>query len=386
MRGKCISCGEQLGTDPILHLSNMPKQVQNLQQTDACSRNEATIGLNLKKCPECCLVQFDCDPVDYYRDVIRARGVSSKMLGLHRKQLVDLMERYGLQNKSFWEVGCGEGDILAMAQQLPWNVYGTEHSTELVNAARSRRLKVERGYVSDVTYRSSYGPFDAFATFNYLEHQPNPFEVLRGIRANLHENAVGIINVPNFEYIVEYGAYYELMRDHIAYYDVQSLTNLLYRAGFSVKGVSVFNEDTLSVEVSVKKTTVREFGQYAVSQQSRLSNQLRAFCSNYGGRAAVWGASHQCFTILATMNLNSSIVGCVVDSASFKWGHRVPGTDIPIVSPESLSAMPDVSKIIIVAPGYADEIRRQVSLLRPDISAVASISRGCLEMMRADSL
>ena len=35
--------------------------------------------LHLRQCSGCGLVQFDCEPVAYYRDVIRAGGGSSTM-------------------------------------------------------------------------------------------------------------------------------------------------------------------------------------------------------------------------------------------------------------------------------------------------------------------
>ena len=40
----------------------------------------------------CGLVQFDCDPVDYYRDVIRAGGFPKTMVELRRYQYKNLIE------------------------------------------------------------------------------------------------------------------------------------------------------------------------------------------------------------------------------------------------------------------------------------------------------
>ena len=41
--------------------------------------------------------------------------------------------------------------------------------------------------------------------------------------------------VPSFEYIMDHNSYYELIRDHLAYYTFETLTPLLERNGFQVK-------------------------------------------------------------------------------------------------------------------------------------------------------
>ena len=58
--------------------------------------------------------------------------------------------------------------------------------------------------------------------------------MLRAIWNNLEDDAMGLITVPSFEYIMEHSSYYELIRDHIAYYTFDTLTSLMERSGFDV--------------------------------------------------------------------------------------------------------------------------------------------------------
>ena len=71
---------------------------------------------------------------------------------------------------------------------------------------------------------------------------------------------------------------------------------------------------------------------------------------------AIWGASHQGLTILSSLGLEEK-VPYVIDSAPFKQGMYTTGSHIPIVAPVYFHENP-VQAILIIAPGYTDEIAR----------------------------
>ena len=93
-RGKrchCIVCGAELGTKPLLEMAHMPASAQKIPLTKEEAENEA-VDLRLFQCPGCGLVQFDCEPVDYYRDVIRSGGYSTTMVELRTRQYRHLID------------------------------------------------------------------------------------------------------------------------------------------------------------------------------------------------------------------------------------------------------------------------------------------------------
>ena len=377
---KCIACGSSL-TEVILTLDNMPAKVQNLPIYNL-SETPETLALNLMRCPTCQLVQFDCEPVDYYRDVIRARGFSLKMHDLHYAQFANFIRTCNLEGKRVVEVGCGAGEILSIANELPIDVFGIEHSRELVSQARHKGLDVKEGFVDKADYTDQRGPYDAFISINYLEHQPNPCGMLEGIHNILTANGVGLITVPSLDYLLKHSAYYELMRDHIAYYDVSSLSALLSRCGFSILKTSVFNSDTLSVIVE-KRSSLGKFGAACAETRLFLLKQIKDFILRCGsGQIAVWGASHQCFTLLSTLGLNSNTISCIVDSASFKWGRMSPGSQIPIVSPDTFVSNDAIQGLLIVAPGFSDEIAEAAKLMRPDLVMIGTVIDGRLHLLK----
>lgn len=242
---------------------------------------------------------------------------------------------------------------------------GLEHQPQLVNTAKESGLNVYEGFAEG---RCDFpeAPFDAFVQFNFLEHQPHPKDMLETIRRNLKPGGLGLLTVPSFEYILDHDGYYELLRDHIANYTEETLTRLLLSCGFSVLSLRRVNRDT--IEALVEKTEAENLA--VLPAPARLQD-VSALTENYevmkrdinayleglsaGGRSlAIWGASHQGFTLAATTELSGK-VRYIIDSAPFKQGRFAPASHIPIVAPAHFHEEP-VEELLIVAPGYTDEI------------------------------
>lgn len=394
MNMTCIACGHALS--PLMTLDDMPASAQNIPAASELAEDHP-LSLTLCQCPSCGLVQFDTEPVDYYRDVIRAGGGTRTMTRLRHEEyarLLTAMQEQHIRGRRIVEVGCGLGEFLRMWQNLaedpegaaalardqardplsgqpnaaPLHLVGLEHKPSLVaeaNAAADKKYRVYEGFATgDVRYPE--GPFDAFVQFNFLEHQPDPCDMLRNIWHNLKPQALGLITVPSFEYILRYNGYYELLRDHIANYTEFTLQKLLQDCGFELLSMDLVNRDT--IEAIVRKADPDELSELHYSGRlidvsalrdsyDRLSASVNAHIDHLAEShrtMAIWGASHQGFTLAATTKLGGR-VEYIIDSAPFKQGRFSPASHIPIVAPDYAVAHP-VDEILIVAPGYTDEI------------------------------
>ena len=394
MNMTCIACGHALS--PLMTLDDMPASAQNIPAASELAEDHP-LSLTLCQCPSCGLVQFDTEPVDYYRDVIRAGGGTRTMTRLRHEEyarLLTAMQEHHIHGRRIVEVGCGRGEFLRMWQNLaedpegaaalardqardplsgqpnaaPLHLVGIEHKPALVeeaNAAADKKYRVYEGFATgDVRYPE--GPFDAFVQFNFLEHQPDPCDMLRNIGRNLKPQALGLITVPSFEYILRYNGYYELLRDHIANYTEFTLQKLLQDCGFELLSMDLVNRDT--IEAIVRKADPDELSELHYSGRlidvsalrdsyDRLSASVNAHIDHLSEShrtMAIWGASHQGFTLAATTKLGGR-VEYIIDSAPFKQGRFSPASHIPIVAPDYAVAHP-VDEILIVAPGYTDEI------------------------------
>lgn len=354
---RCIACGAPLWETPLLTLDNMPASAQHMPDAQGVKQDRG-LTLDLCQCMGCGLVQFDCEPVDYYRDVIRAGGFSKTMVELRRYQYKHLIDSYHLEGKKFIEVGCGQGEFLKVLSEFPVEVHGIEHDPHLVELARAQGLDVTEGFTETEDTRFAGGLYDVFLSFNFLEHQPDPGTMLQAIYRNLEDDAMGLITVPSFEYIMDHNSYYELIRDHLAYYTFETLTPLLERNGFLVEECEVINRDTLSVIVKKRPQMDTENLLECYVNLKREMEFYMKYLDAWDKKVAVWGASHQGFTLAATTKLGER-ARYIIDSAPFKQGKFAPASHLPIVGPDHFHEHP-VDAIIITAPGYTDEIAASI--------------------------
>lgn len=354
---RCIACGAPLWETPLLTLDNMPASAQHMPDAQGVKEDRG-LTLDLCQCMGCGLVQFDCEPVDYYRDVIRAGGFSKTMVELRRYQYKHLIDSYHLEGKKFIEVGCGQGEFLKVLSEFPVEVHGIEHDPHLVELARAQGLDVTEGFTETEDTRFAGGLYDVFLSFNFLEHQPDPSTMLQAIYRNLEDDAMGLITVPSFEYIMDHNSYYELIRDHLAYYTFETLTPLLERNGFQVEECEVINRDTLSVIVRKRPQMDTENLLECYVNLKREMETYMKYLDAWDKKVAIWGASHQGFALAATTKLGEK-ARYIIDSAPFKQGKFAPASHLPIVGPDHFHEHP-VDAIIITAPGYTDEIAASI--------------------------
>lgn len=365
---KCIVCNDYLQN--LLEFENMPSSAQQIPDKDELDKDKP-FTLELCQCKGCGLVQINTEPVGYYKDVIRAGGGSSTMKNLRQeeyKRLLAIMNSNGLTGKRIIEIGCGRGEFMKMWEGIDpqLEIHGIEHNPRLVKEALDDGLDVTLEFAENEEVKLGGAPYDAFVQFNFLEHQPKPLEMLKCIYNNIKDGAVGLVTVPSLEYILEHDGYYELIRDHIAYYDERTLKELFEKAKFKVIDERVVNRDT--IEIIVEKAKESMFDQSAFNGEyinfkplednyliirkdfEEYINQLE----ETNRTIAMWGAGHQGFTLAATTEMLGK-VRYIIDSAKFKQGRFAPVSHVPIVSPDHFFDDP-VDEILIVAPGYTDEI------------------------------
>lgn len=374
----CRCCGSHFVSDPVLTYRNMPARAQNFP-SDGNVDVDKGIDLDILQCPDCGLIQIEGEPVDYYRDVLRAVGISDEMKRFRRAYFRKFVSDFGLQDGRIIEIGAGCGEYMELFAELGVDVWGLEHCAESVATGRKKGLQMLQGFIENSETDIPGGPYDAFYTMSFLEHIPNPNAFLKGIAGGLKENGVGIVEVPNGDFILQHHLFSEFMLDHLSYFTEGTLRLILEKNGFQVFSCRpVWNDYILSAIVHKRAVCAQwELFRY---RQNDLVDSIRAYADKVcgaGGRLAVWGAGHQALALLSLAGLQDRAM-FVVDSAPFKQGRYTPATHILVVSPEHIKSE-GIDALLVMAGSYSQEIVDIVRMSWPWVRLAVVNENGVIE-------
>jgi 2-polyprenyl-3-methyl-5-hydroxy-6-metoxy-1,4-benzoquinol methylase len=137
-----------------------------------------------------------------------------------------------LKRGKLLDIGCGEGVLLKLAEEMGYEVYGCDISQTAIDYARNilglRNLFV--GKVEELP--SNWKGFPIITALEVLEHLDNPVQFVRFVHKLLSPHGYFILSVPNYEYERE------IMNDpyppplHLTLWTNKALELLLRQNGF----------------------------------------------------------------------------------------------------------------------------------------------------------
>ena len=179
--------------------------------------------------------EYDADELEYIRGNLEEKGY--------------LLKQYcaGGQEKSFFDIGCGEGWALSYFYEHGWTVEGCDFSCYGIQKHNKDMQKFfEQGDIdSSCSKRIAAGKtYTVVHMANVLEHVIDPKSILQKCAQLLEENGILYIDVPNdFNplqgYLYEGGfikkAKWIAEMEHISYFNKDSLVNLAKTCGLEPK-------------------------------------------------------------------------------------------------------------------------------------------------------
>ena len=348
----CRVCDAICYKNNLLSYSNMPSSAQGFLTTEDL-KFDAGSSLFIVQCKSCGLIQLDNAPVPYFKEVIRASSFSEEMKKFRLKQFKSWVKEFNLTNKKVLEVGCGKGEYLEILSTVGAEAHGIEYSIQSVDYCVNNNLSVSQGFLGDKHSDIENQKFDGFMCLSFMEHWPDPNKVLGELSKILNEGSIGLIEVPNFNMILEKGLYSEFISDHLMYFTKETLIFTLQLNGFEVLSCkSIWHNYILSAVVRKRVKTNLDFFE---NFKNKVKYDLDFFIKKFPEkRVAIWGAGHQALATISLTKIEKNIK-YIVDSAVFKQGRYSPSSHIKIVSEDKLIEDP-VDALIIMAGSYSDEI------------------------------
>lgn len=372
---KCRICNENLSQTPLLEYPNSPKSAQQFSAFK--SKKVDSITLKIFQCPSCGIIQHDCRPVSYYKNVIRAVSFSPSMVSYRKKQLKSWIKKNNLNNKKIIEIGNGTGEYLEILKSIEHKkIYGLEHNLKNFNKLK-KRYNITRGFLDKKLKKISGSPFDGFLIFSFLEHWPNAKKSLIQLSQSLSTDAKGIIEVPNFELIKNKGLFTEFVTDHILYFDLDTFRNFLECSGFRVINIKkIWSDYIISAEIEKREPlNIKIFKEKFISIKSSLQEYVKK-----NKDTVIWGAGHQALTTISLSGISKNIK-YIVDSAKFKQNLYAPGSKLKILDPTFLN-IDKPKSIIIMGAGYSDEILKIVQNKYKFIKSIVVLREDYLKVIQ----
>lgn len=383
---KCRICNHEFFEKPFGVFKNMPKSAQFFPTADEI-KDEKGINLEICQCSNCGVVQLTNEPVPYFKEVIRANGISKEMQEFREKQFKEFVDKFSLKNKKTIEIGCGFGEFLSIMDKFT-DAYGLEYSDKGIENCLKQGLKATKGFVENENYSIPNAPFNAFYIMSFLEHLPDANKLLQGIYNNLTEDGVGLVEVPNFDMILQNNLYSEFIVDHLFYFTKETLENTLNLNGFEViECKEIWHNYILSATIKkskkfeAKKEKIKSVDNSAFQDyQEKLKKELNNYVDKFSTKnVAIWGAGHQSLTVIALAELQDKIK-YVIDSAKFKQNKFTPATHIPILDSSALNLDPPES-IIVIAGSYNNEVIKIIQSEFKQIKNIAVLMESGLDII-----
>jgi 2-polyprenyl-3-methyl-5-hydroxy-6-metoxy-1,4-benzoquinol methylase len=380
----CRSCGAALGRT-VFDLGQVPLANEYPSSELECE-SEQRFPLSVKLCEQCWLLQLDevVPPDRLFSDYAYFSSYSDTWVS-HAEEYVELMQaRWQLDDSSLVvEVASNDGYLLRhfVARGVP--VLGIDPAENIVSAALAVGVPTEVGFfgsqlAGDLVVRGVAA--DLLVANNVLAHVPETNDFVAGLATVLAPEGILTIEFPELATMLVGAQFDQIYHEHVFYFSLTSCEALLRRNGLRVIDVShlpthggslrivACHQAASHIEAESVATTRQEehrlgltstgaYDAFAAAANER-ADSVRTFLAGAltsAPRVAAYGAAAKGNTLLNYCGASTREIGYVVDRSPHKQGHFLPGSHLPVFSPDKLlSDHPDF--VLVLAWNLLDEV------------------------------
>lgn len=379
---RCQVC-DSPGLEPILFLGYLPP-VNTMPLIGSPLSEQPAYPAELLFCKKCALAQLGLivDPAILFPPSYPYTSGTTKILRENFAELSrEIDSLYPLKAKQLIiDIGSNDGTLLSNFQKNGVRVFGIEPT----NAAK---LAIERGIPSTISFFTkttaekvvtTEGQAKIVTATNVFAHIEDIHDIVDGVLTLLSDDGIFISESHYFRSLLETLQYDTIYHEHLRYYTLTSLRNLLGIHGLEVihakripthgGSIRVYaaRKDRHPVQPSVDKILAEEEREitleaFARFKQSVVNSKLELLAllkdiKRDGGRIYGIGAPSRASTLINYVGLDNGIVDCVLEiKGSYKIGKYVPGTVVPVLEESRLfSDQPEYA--LLLSWHIADEL------------------------------
>ncbi|WP_430449035.1 class I SAM-dependent methyltransferase [Rhodophyticola sp.] len=356
------------------------------------NRPETTFPLRVRVCDQCFLVQTE-DFTDaetlFSADYAYFSSTSKGWLAHAASYCAMVTDRFGLDGSSFVvELASNDGYLLKnfVAEQV--HCLGIEPTARAAAAAEACGVPTLQRFFGKelgVSLAAEGGGADLIIGNNVYAHVPDINDFTSGIAALLKPQGVVTLEFPHLMRLVEFTQFDTIYHEHFSYLSLSTVAKIFARCGLRIFDVEELPTHGGSLRVfgcfagadhataaSVNRILSEEISrgmqginfytgfQPRIEAQKNAALQFLLDLRKYGKTVAGYGAAAKGNTFLNYAGIKRDLLPFVCDAAPAKQGRLLPGSHIPIFSPDVLTeTRPDY--VVVLPWNIAAEVRFQLS-------------------------
>lgn len=372
---------------------------------EALSKPEMTLPLRVRVCQHCWLVQTE----DYAQadaffndDYAYFSSASSSWLAHAVAYSEKMIKKLALNSSNHVvELASNDGYLLKnfIAQGIP--CLGIEPTQSTADAARKLGIPVVGEFFGEqlaLRLASQEKFADLIAANNVYAHVPDINDFTKGIKILLKPQGIVTIEFPHLLQLLKNTQFDTIYHEHFSYLSLYTVCKI-----FAAFGLRVFDVE----ELSTHGGSLRIFGchdeadwknesqvQSILDQEesarmqnlegytgfqakiNRIKDDLLAFLieqKKLGKKVVAYGAAAKGNTLLNYAGVRPDLLPMVFDAAPSKQGKWMPGSHIPIFSPDQLGKA-QADYVLVLPWNIADEVKQQNQhLLKQGVVFMAAV-------------
>jgi SAM-dependent methyltransferase len=379
----CRFCGAGL-RHTFLDLGFLPLSGKFLPP-DKLDEAEPLYALRVFVCARCFLVQahHGASPQQLFGEYAYFSSYSKMWLEHARRYVEMITDRLRLTSDSLVvEIASNDGYLLQHFLELGVRVLGIEPATNIARRAREKGVptRIEFFDVDTALRLASAGTkADLIVGNNILAHVPDPLSFVNGLRILLRPGGVITMEFPHLAHLIEENQFDTIYHEHFSYFSFLFVEQLFAACALAIfdveelpthggslriyaqhQGASTLSERVLSLrqcEQRLGLSSIETYGGFEqkVKETKRMLLDFLTDARRTGKRVAAYGAPAKGNTLLNYCGIRSDLIEFTVDRNPYKQGKYLPGSRIPIFTPDCIDRRkPDY--LLILPWNLKDEI------------------------------
>lgn len=392
--GNCRFCGEKL-KHTFIDLGLSPISNEYIEK-NRLNKGQYYYPLRVDVCEKCFLVQVQEyeKPEIIFQDYKYFSSFSLSWLEHCRDYVEMIVPRLGLSGNSMvFELACNDGYLLQYFKPYGIPVCGIEPAENVAVQAKQKGIHVEVCFwdiknAKDIVGR--YGQADLIIGNNVLAHVPDINSFVEGIRMALKPGGTVTMEFPHLLKLMQFNQFDTIYHEHFSYLSLLAVSTIFRKHGLAIYDVEELPTHGGSLRIYAAHRDCKTGKQAAPSVEKVLDNEKRygldtmeayelfpgrvhkikrdstsmlAKLKEGGAYIAAFGAAAKGNTFLNYCGIGAEYIDFVADSSTVKQGLYLPGTRIPIVSPDMIrQKRPDY--IVLLAWNLKEELSKLLGYTR----------------------